>query len=82
MGGGVMGGRGRVILPVMETGAGRDRFWVSVHFRCCNVYQRVYFRKESQVAGGRCPHCLRPVRFEIREDGERGRFFSAEIEGP
>ncbi len=61
----------------MEQHPGRDRFWVSVHFDCCNVYQRVYFPKGSRSATGRCPRCLRTVSFELSEDGERGRFFRA-----
>jgi hypothetical protein len=59
--------------------AARDRFWVSVMFRCCHVYQRVYFRAGATTAEGRCPRCLQLVRFEIREDGTDGRFFSAEL---
>jgi hypothetical protein len=58
--------------------AARDRFWVSVMFRCCRVYQRVYFRAGAVTAVGRCPRCLQIVRFEIREDGTDGRFFTAE----
>ena len=60
-----------------ETEGARGRFWVSVHYRCCNIYQRVYFKKGTQSASGRCPRCLREVSFELTEDGERGRFFSA-----
>lgn len=60
-------------------GAARDRFWVSVMFRCCHVYQRVYFRPGATTAEGRCPRCLQPVCFEIREDGTDGRFFTAEL---
>ncbi len=61
----------------MEPEASRDRFWVSVHFRCCNVYQRVYFRKGAGETTGRCPRCLREVHFELSEDGDPDRFFSA-----
>ena len=56
----------------------RGRFWVSVHFQCCHVYQRVYFAKGAIHASGHCPRCLREVQFELTEDGESGRFFTAE----
>ncbi|MGA1202986.1 MAG: hypothetical protein ACO4BJ_08385 [Planctomycetota bacterium] len=59
--------------------AARDRYWVSVHFRCCQVYTRVYFRQGQTETQGRCPRCLRIVRFRIQEDAtDAGRFFSAE----
>ena len=64
--------------PAMS-GAARGRYWVSVLYRCCHVYQRVYFRSRAETAEGRCPRCLELVRFEIREDGTDGRFFSAEL---
>ncbi len=64
----------------MEEPASRDRYWVSVHYRCCNVYQRVYFPRGSHFATGRCPRCLREVSFQLTEEGEHGRFFTAEEE--
>ena len=64
------------------TDAARDRFWVSVTFQCCRTYARVYFRHGETEAQGRCPRCLSPVRFEIREDATHaGRFFCAEPGG-
>lgn len=64
----------------MADGA-RDRFWVSVLYRCCRVYARVYFRAGATETEGRCPRCLRSIRFEIREDGDDGRFFTAGLDG-
>lgn len=68
---GAHGGRG-------ESAARPPRVWVSVHFRCCNVYQRVYFARGAVEAVGRCPSCLREIRFRLDENAEPGRFFSAE----
>lgn len=60
--------------------ASRDRYWVSVYYQCCNAYQRVYFQKGARNAVGRCPRCLREIRFELTQDGEVGRFFRADLE--
>ena len=54
------------------------RHWVSVLYRCCNVYHRVYFAVAARTAIGHCPRCLREVRFVISEDAEPGKFFCAE----
>ena len=64
----------------MEEDASKNRFWVSVHYRCCNTYQRVYFRKGTRTTSGRCPLCMLEVSFRIAEDAESGRFFTAEQE--
>lgn len=56
----------------------RGRIWVSVSFECCRTYQRVYFRAGHRVATGYCPRCLRPVRFELDENGTDARFFTAD----
>ena len=60
---------------------GLHRVWVSVYFECCNAYVRVYFPKGRTETSGRCPRCLRPVRFVLSEDGDPGRFFRAETTG-
>ncbi len=62
----------------MKESPGQNRYWVSVHYRCCNVYQRVYFAKGCCTAHGHCPRCLREVRFRLTEDGDDARFYTAE----
>lgn len=62
-----------------DGGAARaPRTWVSVYFRCCNIYQRVYFARGSVSAVGRCPSCLREIQFRLDADADPGRFFTAE----
>ncbi len=56
----------------------QERYWVSVFYRCCHVYQRVYFSQGAQEAQGRCPRCLGEVNFRITEDGDHARFFATE----
>ncbi len=49
--------------------------FLSVLFRCCNVYNRVYINKEGTAYIGRCPKCMKPVSFKIGQGGTDTRFF-------
>jgi hypothetical protein len=51
---------------------------ISVHFRCCNVYCRIYRNAEGTAYLGRCPRCGKQVRFLVAEGGTDERFFVVE----
>lgn len=53
------------------------RPFVSVLFRCCNVYQRVYRSTDGTQYAGRCPRCGAPVRLRVGPGGTDARFFTA-----
>ena len=53
--------------------ASARRAWLSVRFVCCNVYQRVY--RSGDAYAGRCPRCLKPVRFRVGSGGTSCRAF-------
>lgn len=55
--------------------AGRP--WLAVHWRCCNVYTRVYRNRGGDAYPGRCPRCGRTVRIRVAPDGTDARFFEA-----
>jgi len=52
--------------------------FISVLFKCCNVYNRIYINKEGTAYVGRCPKCMQPVRFLIGEGGTSSRFFEVQ----
>jgi hypothetical protein len=63
--------------PGVEGGL-RDRPWLAVRWRCCEVYSRVYRNAQGTHYDGRCPRCARPVRAVVGEGGTDQRFFEAQ----
>jgi PHP family Zn ribbon phosphoesterase len=57
------------------TASSGSRPYLSVHFACCAVYQRVYRDKDGKTYNGRCPRCGTPVRFVVGEGGTAARRF-------
>jgi len=55
----------------------RHAQFLGVKFECCGVYARIYPNQEGSAYEGRCPRCLKQIRFEIGAGGTSSRFFSA-----
>lgn len=51
------------------------RPYLQVLFDCCNVYQRVYRNPTGEFYLGRCPRCLRSIRFMVGKNGTATRTF-------
>jgi hypothetical protein len=58
-----------------ESPIGTQRPFLSVHFACCGVYQRVYRDPGGKAYHGRCPRCARAVTFAVGEGGTSARSF-------
>ena len=52
--------------------------FLSIHFACCNVYQRIYKSADGTAYRGRCPRCGKPVNFPIGAGGTNERSFVVE----
>lgn len=54
------------------------RPFLSIHFKCCNIYGRIYMTADRRAYAGHCPKCAKPARIAIGPNGTAARFFSAE----
>ncbi len=69
---GVQFAQGRLKLP-----PGPRRRFLSVLYRCCHVYGRLYRNKDATAYVGRCPGCGGPVFALIGPGGTNKRLFEA-----
>ncbi len=54
-----------------------ERPYISVFFRCCRVYQRIYRTADADKYVAYCPRCMRKVEVRVGPSGTDARFFEA-----
>lgn len=55
----------------------QPRPYLGIHFKCCNVYARIYLNKKGDMFFGHCPKCAAPIRVKAAPGGSKSRFWSA-----
>jgi len=60
-----------------EEGNKTKRPFIGIHFKCCNVYSRIYINKKQTAFVGWCPKCTKKVEVKISPDGSDSSFFEA-----
>lgn len=53
------------------------RPYIGIHFKCCNVYTRVYLNRDGTAYLGHCPRCTARITVNVSPTGKRSRFWTA-----
>ena len=53
------------------------RPFLGMHFKCCNIYTRIYLNKKGTAFVGWCPKCAAKVEVKVSPTGADARFFTA-----
>ncbi len=70
--------RSGVNFPVPDRPVpGQPRKWIGIHFKCCNVYGRLYKSADGRAYRGGCPKCGSQVQARVGVGGTDQRFFTA-----
>jgi hypothetical protein len=61
-----------------ETNKRNKKQFLGIHFKCCNIYSRIYKNKRGTAYEGLCLGCKRVVFVPIGKEGTNSRFFIAD----
>lgn len=56
----------------------KERSYIGMHFKCCNVYTRLHINHAGTAYSGNCPKCCAKVTVKITPGGKRTHIWSAE----
>lgn len=55
----------------------QKRPFIGIHFKCCNVYSRIYLNREQTAFVGWCPRCAAKAEVKVSPTGSKTKFFEA-----
>lgn len=58
-------------MPEIKPAGGnpKPKEFLGIHFRCCNVYGRIYKNKAGSAYAGNCPRCGKRVEAKVGSNG-------------
>jgi hypothetical protein len=56
----------------------KSRPHLGVHFRCCNVYSRIYLNAQGESFVGWCPKCAGKLEVKVDPCGSTNKFFGTD----
>ena len=54
---------------------GKEKEFIGVVFKCCNVYSRIYLNQDKTAFVGWCPKCAAKLSVRVSPEGSPDRFF-------
>jgi hypothetical protein len=48
-----------------------------MHYKCCNIYSRIYLNRAGTAFVGWCPKCAHQVKLIVSADGSDEKMFTA-----
>ena len=52
--------------------------FIGIHFKCCNIYSRIYLNNKGDAFVGWCPKCTKKIIVKVSPDGSESPFFTAQ----
>ena len=56
----------------------QKRAYISIHWKCCKAFSRIYKNRDGSAYEGRCPRCAAHLRVPICKGGTTQRIFIAQ----
>lgn len=55
----------------------QQRAWLGIHFRCANIYRRIFKTPDGRAYRGLCPRCGQCLQIPVGKGGTSERIFEA-----
>lgn len=56
---------------------GKNKPFIGMTFKCCNVYSRIYLNSKATSFTGFCPKCRAMTEIKVSPMGSNTKFFTA-----
>ncbi|SCA58499.1 Uncharacterized protein AB751O23_AD_00150 [Chlamydiales bacterium SCGC AB-751-O23] len=60
-----------------QSGLSRDNKFISIYWKCCHAFSRMYKNKDGSIYQGKCPKCGSYCSVPVGPNGTKQRIFFA-----